>query len=374
MRNESLCLGWLQFLFIDDALQVGGTLFGHILVPVFHHIVAVRRGHPLDELLNQVLLVAEVGAGGYGFLYLHHHFLVLAVALVIFGHQGKDVLNAYLHLLHQLDFEHHIIVHLFLLAARLMFEFIAQVDVPRSIVLYLIVVQCQLHFGKLVERGQQVPQLQQGTEQPHKLFLFFQGANLPDGVKAELLQQDFFDFLVAQLMHTLLILISVVIILKRAHGYQAAGILVAEEGKAILHLLFEVAEAYHIAAIFHGIQDAVGAAESLQQAMHLQVLVHPKGIQGLGIEAGQEHAYHDEDVYFLVLHAQGNVLVVVGKALGIHTVGSAESLVIIVDGTCQKLLAHFVQAVSAFRVFVFQCTDTVTFCLIGRIGKYRSDA
>ena len=170
------------------------------------------------------------------------------------------------------------------------------------------------------------------------------------------------------------ILISVVIILKRAHGYQAAGVFIPKEGKAILHLLFEVAEAYHIAAILHGIQDSVGAAESLQQAMHLQVLVHPKGVQCLGIEAGKKHAYHDEDVYFLVLHAQGNVLVVVGKALGIHTIGCAEHLVIIVDGTCQEFLAHFVQSVSAFRVFVFQCTDTVTFCLIGRIGKYRSDA
>ena len=175
-------------------------------------------------------------------------------------------------------------------------------------------------------------------------------------------------------MHPFFILISVVIILKRTHGYQATGILVTEEGKAILHLLFQVTEAYHIAAILHGIEDAVGAAESLQQAVHLQVLVHPKGVQCLGIEAGQEHAYHDEDIQFLVLHAQGNVLVVVGKALGIHTIGCAEHLVIIVDGTCQKFLAHFVQSVSAFRVFVFQSTDTVTFRLIGSIGKYRSDA
>ena len=103
--------------------------------------------------------------------------------------------------------------------------------------------------------------------------------------------------------------------------------------------------------------------------MHLQVLVHPQGVQCLGIEARQEHAHHYQYVQFLVLHAQGNVLVVVGKALRIHPVGGAKHPVVVVYGTRQKLLAHLVQTVGAFGVLVLHSPYALVLCLVGGIGE-----
>ena len=34
--------------------------------------------------------------------------------------------------------------------------------------------------------------------------------------------------------------------------------------------------------------------------MHFQIFVHPKGVEGGGIEAGQEHIDHDQQVKLLV--------------------------------------------------------------------------
>ena len=153
MCHEGLCFGRFQFLLVYDALQVGIALLCHVLVPVVHHIGAVRWCHALQELLYQVALVAQVGTCGNGLLYLHHHLLVLAIALMVFGHQGKDVFYAYLHLLHQFYLEHHIIVHPFLVSARFVLELVAQVYVPRGVILYLVVAQHHPVLAELVKRG-----------------------------------------------------------------------------------------------------------------------------------------------------------------------------------------------------------------------------
>ena len=66
----------------------------------------------------------------------------------------------------------------------------------------------------------------------------------------------------------------------------------------------QIAEADDIAKGLDAVQDTVRPAERLNQTVHLQVLVHPKGIQGRGIEARQKHIDHDQQVKFFILHAE----------------------------------------------------------------------
>ena len=81
-------------------------------------------------------------------------------------------------------------------------------------------------------------------------------------------------------------------------GLAAAVFGVAEEGEGVLGCLFEVAEAHDVAGGLERVEDSVGAAVCLYQAVHLQVLVDPEGVDGLGVEAGEEHVDDDEQVEF----------------------------------------------------------------------------
>ena len=55
----------------------------------------------------------------------------------------------------------------------------------------------------------------------------------------------------------------------------AAGLRVAEKADSPVHGLLEVAEADDVAVALHGVEDTVGAAEGLDQAVHLKVLIDP---------------------------------------------------------------------------------------------------
>ena len=114
----------------------------------------------------------------------------------------------------------------------------------------------------------------------------------------------------------------------------------------------QVAEADDIAKGLDAVQDTVRPAERLNQTVHLQVLVHPKGIQGRGIEARQEHIDHDQQVKFLVLHAERYILVVVLEPLTIGRVVRVEHLVVILNGCVQKIPAALVKVGGIFRVFL----------------------
>ena len=105
------------------------------------------------------------------------------------------------------------------------------------------------------------------------------------------------------------LLVTIVVVIKGSHQHNAAGILVAKQSQTLVGGFFQIAEADDVAAVLHGIQYAVGAAESLQESMHLQVLIHPQRVQRLGIETRQEHVDHNQQVQFAVLHALAHVLV-----------------------------------------------------------------
>ena len=134
----------------------------------------------------------------------------------------------------------------------------------------------------------------------------------------------------------------------------------------------QVAEADDIAKGLDAVQDTVRPAERLNQTVHLQVLVHPKGIQGRGIEARQEHIDHDQQVKFLVLHAERYILVVVLEPFAIGRVVRVEHLVVILNGCVQKIPAALVKVGGIFRVFLVQ--NAIRFRFIGSIAVNGSNA
>jgi hypothetical protein len=108
----------------------------------------------------------------------------------------------------------------------------------------------------------------------------------------------------------LLVKVSFVIIPERLQQHDAGSVLVPEQRDGAVHALLKVAEAYDVAAVLYGIQYAVRPAVGLQQSVQLQVLVHPEGVERLCVKACQEHSYHYQYVYLLVLHPERHILVV----------------------------------------------------------------
>ena len=49
--------------------------------------------------------------------------------------------------------------------------------------------------------------------------------------------------------------------------------------------------------------------------MHAQVLIHPEGVQRLGIESGEEHVHHNQQIHLTVFHPHREVFVIVLELL-----------------------------------------------------------
>ena len=71
--------------------------------------------------------------------------------------------------------------------------------------------------------------------------------------------------------------------------------------------------------------------------MHLQILVHPQGVQRGGIKTGKEHIDHDQQIQFLILHTQGNILVVVLELVPVGRIVGMEHCVVIRNSSLQEI-------------------------------------
>ena len=74
--------------------------------------------------------------------------------------------------------------------------------------------------------------------------------------------------------------------------------------------------------------------------MHLQVLIHPERVEAFSVEARQEHSHNDEQIDVLVLHSQGEILVVVLKLVGAGVVAGTKLMVVFLDATLQEILTR----------------------------------
>ena len=134
----------------------------------------------------------------------------------------------------------------------------------------------------------------------------------------------------------------------------------------------QIAEADDIAKGLDAVQDTVRPAERLNQTVHLQVFVHPKGVQGRGIEARQEHIDHDQQVKLFILHAERYIFVVILEPFAIGRVVRVEHLVVILNGCVQEIPAALVEVGGIFRVFLVQ--NAIRFRFVGSIAVNGSNA
>ena len=100
--------------------------------------------------------------------------------------------------------------------------------------------------------------------------------------------------------------------------------------------------------------------------MHFQVFIHPQRIQRRGVEAGQEHIDHDQQVKFLVLHPQGNILIVILEFVPVCGIVGVEHPVVVTDGRIQKITGTLVKCGGILRILLVE--DTIRFFLIRSIA------
>ena len=127
------------------------------------------------------------------------------------------------------------------------------------------------------------------------------------------------------------------------------GLGAGEEGDGGIDGVLLAAEVEDVAVGLGGVEHAVGAAERLDQAVVLEVLVDVERVEVLGVEAGEEHVDDDGDVdllpallrqvgvgELLVLDALLHVLVVEVEL--VDAVVRAEALVVVGDDGGERLL------------------------------------
>ena len=182
----------------------------------------------------------------------------------------------------------------------------------------------------------------------------------------ELLRQVIYHVCVALMVFPLLIHITVVVVRIFAQQNDAARIFISKQRNSRIHPLLQVAETDDIAKGLDAVQDTVCPAERLNQTVHLQILIHPKGVQGRGIKACQEHIDHDQQVKLLVLHAERYIFVVILESFAIGRVVRMEHLIVILNGCVQKIPAALVEVRGVFRVFLVQ--NPVCFGFVGSIA------
>ena len=149
----------------------------------------------------------------------------------------------------------------------------------------------------------------------------------------------------------LLLRIAMVIVRIFAQQDNAACIFISKQRNSRIHPLLQVAEADDIAKGLDAVQDTVRPAERLNQTVHLQILIHPKGVQGRGIKACQEHIDHDQQVKLLVLHAERYIFVVILEPFAIGRIVRMEHLIVILNRCIQKIPAALVKIGGIFQVF-----------------------
>ena len=200
---------------------------------------------------------------------------------------------------------------------------LVEIDVQALVVLQVAQAQ-HIFVGEIVEGLQDVAQPQDRAEQGEEIFLrLFSDDFLAQGEPLEQLRD-------------LLGVCSEIFRIWFKH-HRALGVLVPEQSQGVIHLLPQIAEADDVAEGLHRVQDAVGAAERLHQAMLLQVLVHPQGVERRGVEAGEQHVHHDGHVQIAVLEPEAQILVVVLELVGGRAEAAAERSVVIADRGVEEI-------------------------------------
>ena len=132
--------------------------------------------------------------------------------------------------------------------------------------------------------------------------------------------------------------IAVVILVVCLEQHYAVRLRVAKQSYGVVGGLLKVTETDDVAEGLDGVEYAVSATVCLHQSVHLQVLVHPKRVERLGVKARKEHVDHYQQVQLTVLHPLAHVLVVALETLAAKVIAASELPVVVVHRLLQCVL------------------------------------
>ena len=187
----------------------------------------------------------------------------------------------------------------------------------------------------------------------------------------EALHQLLDPLLIPLLFLALVVGVAKIVIFIGLQQDDAARILIAKQRDGIIGFFFQIPETDNIAEGFDRIQDTVGPGKCLDQAVHFQVFVYPKGIQGGGIKASQEHIDHQQKIHFPLFHPVGEIFVVILESLAGAVIIGLEDFVIVANGHVQEISGTLIQQI-CFKAFLGQHTVRRIF-FVGRIGENSSN-
>ena len=107
----------------------------------------------------------------------------------------------------------------------------------------------------------------------------------------------------------------------------------------------QIAEADDIAVGLDGVQNPVRPGKRPNEAVHLEIFVHPERVERCRVKACQEHIDHDEQIDLPRLDALGQVFVVILKLVRRCVKIDVERLVVVLNGGVQKIARGLVQRV-----------------------------
>ena len=132
---------------------------------------------------------------------------------------------------------------------------------------------------------------------------------------------------------------TVIIILERAHENDTARVFVAKERNRFIDSLLQIPKAHDISKSLNAIQNAIRAAERLNEPVHFQILVDPKRIQSRRIKTREKHIHDNQKVDFFILHAERHIAVIIRKFIARRIVICPEHLIVIANRFLQKFAA-----------------------------------
>ena len=197
--------------------------------------------------------------------------------------EHEDIVDIDIDLLDELHFEDEVVRDRFLFHLRALARLVIEVQVDAPVVFELARGDRVVTF-EVVEGREDVAQAQDLPHEVDEALLFLFRGDRSDGQR----EVD------AKLLDGLEIGGQVLAV--GAQEDLAARLFVAEESDRVFGGLFKVAEADDVSVCLDRVEDSVRAREGLDEAVGAQVLVDPQGVEGLGVEAGEEHVDDDDQV------------------------------------------------------------------------------
>ena len=339
---------------LNNLRKIGLFLFQHEGSPVVFDLgVDVDAA---DKGLDEFFLTAELEAGGDGAFDGTEDGFVGAVGIVVFGHELEDVVDIDFDLFDEFELEDEVVVDVLFVDFLADADIVVDIEVGALVVLEIAGAE-DLVAGKVVEGGEDVSEAKDDAEEADEVFL---GGFAENGLaEGELGEQAVDEVGIAGFVFAVFG-VAVVVVLIGFEEDNTAGFFVAEKGDGFVGGFFEVAETDDIAEGFDGVEDTVGSRKGLDEAVLLEVLVDPEGIEGRSVEAGEEHVYDDEDVDLAVFDAQGEVFVVVLEFVGRGVKSGVEGSVVVDDCGFEEVARGLVKLVR-FKTFVREYVFGIVF-------------